>query len=310
MPIGLNDTDIQVDYGGGNIFNVDIPKYLVTTTTEVSDEEIPIVNKDILTRTQYDTGSDVTSGLVAHYKFDGDLTDSSGNGNIMELITSSSSSLTNDFVDGVIDESLKLQGSKYKITSTILPGLFDSDIWSIALYVKVDSFSNRSTIITRYDSNQNPRCGFSVVIDTAGLINFERLVSGNAWKTVKSNTIVSLNTWYHVVFKCEPYKLQMYVNGVLDDELTFTQTYNKSVTHDLVGIGAFMQGGTPSTNETFYAYLDDLRIYNKALSPTDITDLYNLGAVNIAEGYISGTNAKYIAYQYTSGNDNGSRPAA
>ena len=53
MPIGLNDTDIEVDYGGGNIFNVDIPKYLVTTTTEVSEEEIPIVNKDILTRTLY-----------------------------------------------------------------------------------------------------------------------------------------------------------------------------------------------------------------------------------------------------------------
>ena len=124
--------------------------------------------------------------------------------------------------------------------------------------------------------------------------------------TVKSNTIVSLNTWYHVVFKCEPYKLQMYVNGVLDDELTFTQTYNKSVTHDLVGIGAFMQGGTPSTNETFYAYLDDLRIYNKALSTTEITNLYNLGAVNIEEGDISGTNEKYIAYKYAAGNDNGS----
>ena len=162
MPIGLNDTDIQVDYGGGNVFNIDTPKYLLTTTTEVSGEEIPIVNKDILTRTQYDTGSDVTSGLVAHYKFDDDLNDSSGNANIMELITSSSSSLTNDFVDGVIDESLKLQGSKYKITSTILPGLFDSDIWSIALYVKVDSFSNRSTIITRYDSNQNPKITFDM----------------------------------------------------------------------------------------------------------------------------------------------------
>lgn len=94
MPIGLNNTDIEVDYGGGNIFNVDTPKYLITTTTEVSGEEIPIVNKDVLTRTQYVYGSDVTSGLVAHYKFDGDLTDSSGNGNVMELITSSSSSLT------------------------------------------------------------------------------------------------------------------------------------------------------------------------------------------------------------------------
>ena len=48
MPIGLNDTDIEVDYGGGNVFNVDVPKYLITTTTETSGEKIPVVNKDLL----------------------------------------------------------------------------------------------------------------------------------------------------------------------------------------------------------------------------------------------------------------------
>ena len=221
------------------------------------------------------------NNLLAWYKFDNNLIDSSGNNNIMELITSSSTSLTDDFVDSVIDEGLKLQGSKYKITSTILPELFDSDIWSISFNIMVDSFSNRSTIITRYDTGSyNPRCGFSSTIDTVGVINFQRLVSDNAWKILKSNTIVSLNIWYHVVFICMPYKLQIYLNGVLDNELTFTQTYNTPVAHDLVGIGAFMQGGAPSTNETFYAYLDDFRIYDKVLSNTEINALANNKIIN------------------------------
>ena len=60
----------------------------------------------------------------------------------------------------------------------------------------VDSLSNRSTIISRYDTGAyNPRCGFSSTIDTLGIINFQRLVSGanSPWKILKSNTIVSLN---------------------------------------------------------------------------------------------------------------------
>jgi len=57
MPIGLNNTDIEVDYGDGNVFNINIPKYNITNTIETLNEELPVITKDILTRTQYDTQS-------------------------------------------------------------------------------------------------------------------------------------------------------------------------------------------------------------------------------------------------------------
>ena len=132
MPIGLNDTDIEVDYGGGNIFNVDIPKYLVTTTTEVSEEEIPIVNKDILTRTLYNNGSDVTSGLVAHYKFDGDLTDSSGNGNDITIVSGTIDYHFNYKVNGqssLIGANEYVEITSLNVLTAIWSGSFTISFW-------------------------------------------------------------------------------------------------------------------------------------------------------------------------------------
>ena len=61
MPIGLNNTDIEVDYGDGNVFNIDIPKYNITNTDDTLNEELPVITKDILTRTQYDTQSNTVN---------------------------------------------------------------------------------------------------------------------------------------------------------------------------------------------------------------------------------------------------------
>ena len=90
-----------------------------------------------------------------------------------------------------INQAIDLENATYKTdNSPLLASVFDSDYFSIAFYIKNDNLSSRSVIITRYDNNENPRCGFSSTIKDNGKINIQRLVSGNNWKVLDSNTII------------------------------------------------------------------------------------------------------------------------
>jgi len=62
--------------------------------------------------------------------------------------------------------------------------------------------------------------------------------------------------------------LQIYINGVLDTQTTGVSTPNEAIVTPLY-IGADTQGGY-----FFSGAMDDVRIYNTPLSPSDISNLY------------------------------------
>ena len=304
MPIGLNNTDIEVDYGGGNIFNVDIPKYLLTTTTEVSGEEIPIVNKDVLTRTQYDTGSDVTNGLVAHYKFNNPnpLNDEKGN----YPLTNSGTNVIFTSSEKVVGESSYFPASSDGTNHLSITNSFNPyTIWSgngitFSWWMKLGSSqtygrpfefgSDSNNRITNYAYSGTNTITIRVA-GSADLANIQLFPGNNG-----------VGIWKHYVWSIDTSGVwSSYLNGV-NQNISFTLNI-PNISYTQARLGESLYGG-PS--DMLQGYIDDFRIYNKALSATEITDLYNLGAVNIEEGDISGTNDKYIAYKYIGGNDNGS----
>lgn len=87
------------------------------------------------------------------------------------------------------------------------------------------------------------------------------------WAAVISNIEFLDDTWYHVVGVRDGDSLKLYVNGVLE--------------RNSVCLGAFTP--TNYNNETirinYYcndnSYIDDLRVYNRALSDSEILDIYN-----------------------------------
>lgn len=300
MPIGLNNTDIEVDYGGGNKFNVDTPKYLITTTTETFGEEIPIVNKDALTRTQYAYGSDVTSGLVAHYKFDdaSDIgKDTQGNFDL----TNSSVSTVNDFLELSADFDSLNSTYLYRNNANITwVGWMLNQGFSISFWFKINNTTNNNTFlwVQQHGDSQKfyiRRVGTTNVIEFIG-----KNYAGSTKISMNSGIINNFeNNWHHLVIQVKSNEGgKMFIDNNLVSTTTST-TINVSDTNNYIYLGK-------NSTITHDGQMDDFRIYNKALSTTEITNLYNLGAVNIEEGDISGTNDKYIAYKYIGGNDNGS----
>ncbi len=92
--------------------------------------------------------------------------------------------------------------------------------------------------------------------------------SAGAWVQRYSNTVRALNTWYYVtgVYNAAAQTLDIYVNGALDNgALSGTVLSVQQNGADLVNIGRRPSGGF-----NIQGTIDDVRIYNRALSGSEI----------------------------------------
>lgn len=98
----------------------------------------------------------------------------------------------------------------------------------------------------------------------------------NNWKGVSSSQSLNINTWYHLAITYDSQKnlITNYVNGVQDGTGYQTGLLNPALS--CVGIGYATWGGCsgPLTN-FFPGLIDDIRVYNRALSDAEIKALYN-----------------------------------
>jgi hypothetical protein len=82
-----------------------------------------------------------------------------------------------------------------------------------------------------------------------------------------SNSIAS-NTWYHVVGTWGGGNIRIYLNGSLVNSATCTASaFNNTAPVKI--------GGNVSSWQYWYGLIDEVRIYNRALTAEEISDLYN-----------------------------------
>jgi len=110
--------------------------------------------------------------------------------------------------------------------------------------------------------------------------NYDRV--GN-WLPVTSNVIISnLDEWNHVALSLKDGgvsigDLKFYINGQLKDFKTGQKEYHSSTRYAMIGdnIGAYHS--TPQSHSYFDGFLDEFRIYNIALSLSQIKQNYIAG---------------------------------
>lgn len=84
-----------------------------------------------------------------------------------------------------------------------------------------------------------------------------------------NNTALTLNRWYHIAVVTSAGAATFYVNGVADGTAASAVGYNANTL------------GSDAGNETIPGIIDETRIYSRALSATEIANLYRAGAVKI-----------------------------
>ena len=201
------------------------------------------------------------SGLVAHWKFDEGsgttVSDSSGNGNTGTLVNGplwTAGRVGNAlFFDGIDDNvtvpdsnSLDLSSS-FTLSAWVNPASTFTDFRSIL--VKNYKYYLYASV-AGYCGDGSPLGGFSEGTD----------------QTVCQPSPLPINTWTHLAVTYNGSTLTLYRNGVAVATSTVSGTL--SPTTGTLQIGASQFG------EYFKGLIDEVRIYNRALSDTEIQTIY------------------------------------
>ena len=88
------------------------------------------------------------------------------------------------------------------------------------------------------------------------------------WKYVDSKKVLPASTWIHVAGTYDGTAIRIYINGVLDT--TYPVTGHTCVNAYPLGIGAKNRTLTGVVEAYFDGKIDDLRLYNRALSAAEI----------------------------------------
>jgi hypothetical protein len=210
--------------------------------------------------------SDINTGLVAYYPFSGDAKDKSGNGN-----------------DGIVKGAVLTYdrfgnpNSAYSFNGTSdyidLPTLYSYSPTNFTLnaWIKLDRIGPRQMILGKLSgwTSYTGNIGFEVWGDHLAVDSLD------AGSTLDGNTILDINKWYQVTTTYDGSSFKVYLNGVLDGSLS----YNGGIGNNTVPwmIGTHAMYGTPGgyySNFCFDGIIDNVRIYDRALSDVDIQKLY------------------------------------
>ncbi|MDH3974603.1 MAG: LamG domain-containing protein [Deltaproteobacteria bacterium] len=216
--------------------------------------------------------ADINEGLVAYYPFNGDANDESGNGHHGSL---KGPSLTYDRF-GNVNGAYSFDGINDMI---IVPDKGDFNTGgelTIALWINFlseppctpTSFVSKSAWMVGSNSGYIfPYVGYSACGDF-GLITYT-----NYWNFKRSFSYYSIPDPYSWHFYAATYKSgerKVYLDGEL--VAIDSQNANYPIRSNSNNLAI---GNQPGTQEWAHAEMDDIRIYNRALSDAEIQELFN-----------------------------------
>lgn len=212
-----------------------------------------------------------SSGLVGYYPFDGNAGDSSGNqlhGSLMGGLSFTTGR------NGQPNGAASFNG-----TSTYVEVQDDPKLrfrrGTIIYWIKTTSTA-RQQIITKSNFNSsneemyaaainNPSSGFVMF----GVKNNSNCFAGQGWRLVQNNVNVNNGQWQMVTFTFSD-SLKIFKNGTLIS----STVSNNSLIDSCIGGNLRIGRNWVSDNRYFTGELDDVILYNRALSQQEILNIY------------------------------------
>jgi len=214
-------------------------------------------------------------GLLAYYPFNNSGTDLSGKGNNVAYYKNITS-VANRFNLTNTAFSFDGQNSYLTVNDNSDLRLSNTD-FTLNAWVKLNSFSPNSGtyILSKRTSGLNSGWGFSVngQQTNVGVIGGVYFGPGGLNASAVSTKSLSLNKWsmVTVVYNSTKQQISIYIDGVLDNV-----TNNIPTPNALIAANMFIGADNPANGTFYYTYgsLDDIRIYNRALSTSLVQKLY------------------------------------
>jgi hypothetical protein len=210
----------------------------------------------------------LTNGLIAYYPFNRNANDASGN--LMNGIASGVTEATDRF--GTSERAYRFDGSDAVVTVAPLSSVNLSEL-TLSAWVKPTVFpSVQGSIINKW-------AGYSYSLEDYGLMLLSdlRVHLGNGRHGVGAIAVVSTNRlslgeWHHVVGAIDSGGTgRIWVNGVLRGEANIFPLLPPATAPVRIGQ---MRGLDGSILDNFNGSIDDVRLYNRAFSVSEVRELY------------------------------------
>ena len=216
-------------------------------------------------------GGDGEQSLLGWWKLNGDALDSSGNGNHGAQYSATSSTGANGVANGAYSYDGLSSQTVIADSATISP----TGSMSVSLWAK-PSVINGSLrgIISKDVSSGISNAPYEIALDPSNRFYWRTVNASNATSVsvVCTQVTVVAGTWYHIAVTFNGATMRIFVNNQ-----QCTNTASATGIADTAGPLRFGQQ-KDTYDRWFGGNIDDVRLYNKALSAAEVTSIYGAGA--------------------------------
>jgi hypothetical protein len=195
-----------------------------------------------------------TNGLVGYWPFNGNANDESGNGNNG---TVNGASLTSDRF-GVVNSAYSFDG----INDEVFANRIAQSSFSFSGWYNLNANQQYSPIIDAYNGN------WELLIESLTPTFVKWISLPNVYEEYFTSQSSNINTWYHLVCSFSNNQVAIFLNGSL------IQTFNNISLINTNGLYYFGKSYS-GTIQYLNGKLDDIGIWNRALTPQEVAALYN-----------------------------------
>gem|GEM_PF-2785273 len=261
-------------------FNGDVDEFRIYDR-ELTDAEIETLYKLGQAKVATTPTAKAPKGLVGHWTFDGkymlsNVQDASGNNNHGTM----PSTVSTTTAPGRLGQALGFDGADDYVSIPNSATLQPSAI-TVSAWFKARTYATSMTIASKAynDPWSSPFISWMMRVNSSTLLETD--VSDGASYSANGVPLARsllTNTWYHLVMTYDGTNLHTYLDGILlDTDDTISGPISYTSTPVLIG------GDISSTpiGDDFDGWIDDVRIYNYAMTANEVGDLYRFGGVRV-----------------------------
>ncbi len=222
-----------------------------------------------------------TNGLVGWWPFNGNANDESGNGNNG---TVNGAVLTNDRASNN-NKAYSFDGVNDQINVNHSSQISPNQFVSINTWIYPRAYENNKHIISKGSHVNLYYRSYGIIgPETDNKIKFF-ICNGSSEQYLASTANLILNQWAMITSIYDGISMKIFINGVLDSQVAFTGNINQNTEPLVFGSHIFY---SPS-DYWFDGKIDDIGIWNRALTACEINQLYTSGVSPIVASSTSST---------------------
>ena len=215
-----------------------------------------------------------TNNLVARYTFEDNAQDSAGNNH---------GTITGDltYSEGRLGRALSwpgVAGARVTVNNTSPLQMTDNSPYSITYWINLSSFAVPGVSFSAPLTKGHFGASYAHLVSSTGQLNV--YTSGDFGVDFSSAGFFNglANTWVHVVQTYDGDKIALYKNGTLHG------TSGGGIQFKASTLPLYI-GSNSSSQYPLSGKIDDVRIYNKALSGSEVASLYSTGNISAKKEY-------------------------